>query len=282
MPEGRPDGQLDASLAAELERKLSQADFDLPVLPEAASGILTETSRADWSVETLVALLKRDAAMAAHLLRLANSAAFRPASPIVSLHQAVSRLGALQLKQLALLIACETRVFRVPGFEAEMRGIFRHCLAVALYAQEIARARRSNVEEAFLAGILHDVGWPILVQALIDLHQRFELPPDRGAVLAAAERSHEQLGQALATRWSLPDRVAQALAVHHQQTGQLPELASVVALADVLARRAAGEGEVSAESILAHPAVLALNLYPEVVDALLARGKDLWDLSKLS
>ena len=58
------------------------------------------------------------------------------------------------------MIATRTRAFRVDGHEDEMRALFAHAFATALYAQEVARARRLGVEEAFLAGLFHDVGPP--------------------------------------------------------------------------------------------------------------------------
>lgn len=271
---------LDAVVAADFARRLAEVDFDLPVLPEAATAILTETARPEWQASVLVDILKRDPTMSAHLLRLANSPAFAPASPIVSLPQAISRLGASALKQVAILIACETRVFRIPGFEAAMRSVFRHSLATALYAQEIARGRRSNVEEAFLGGILHDVGWPILVQALVDLHVRHARTVNHLTVLLTAQEAHERVGRALASKWKLPDRVALALEQHHHLPASASELSWVVAYADALARVAAKEA--SPQSLIDHPAVAALNLYPDVVDALIARGEALWAMAKTS
>ena len=61
-----------------------------------------------------------------------------------------------KIREIALLVACQAKVFRVPGFDQQVRAIFKHCIAAAAFAQEIARMRRWNVEESFLCGLLHD------------------------------------------------------------------------------------------------------------------------------
>jgi len=247
-----------AEMAAE-PQALDQ--HELPVLPEAAATILAETSRAEWSPPKVIAALSRDPAMAAHLLRIANSPAFIGAVPVVSLQQAVTRLGASSLRQLAVVIACETKAFAVPGFEAEIRAVFRHSLAAGLFAKEIARHRRANVEEAFLAGLLHDVGWPVVVQA--------HATRPRDEVLTLADRLHGRAGSEVARAWKLPESIARAIEGHHATSSE--PLTLTVQLADELARGAAANSDGAPGELTA-----ALNLYPDVVEGLVKRGPAVW------
>ncbi len=274
---------LDPRVAAALSQKLEHGPFEVPLLPEVAAQVLTETSREDWSASTVVDLLKRDPGMAANLLKLSNSVAFRGASPVVSLQQAVTRLGGSNVRQLAVVIACETRVFQVPGFEAEVRQTFRHSLTAALAAREIARVRRSNVEEAFMGGLLHDVGWPLLLQVLLDLSLRFEVKAEHQTLLSAAKAHHAPVARRLAAQWKLPERLSDAMQAHHQPHFEGPHAATsaTLALADVLAKLGAGDpaalgSEQLRNDLHAHPALAVLNLYPDAVDALLLQAPRWW------
>ena len=265
---------------------------DLPVLPDVTQQVMRLANDPNASLTELAALLSRDAATAAHVLRLANSPLYRGREPIVSLHQAAARLGAKRLRDIAVVVASESRVFRARGFEAEARHAFTHGFLTGLWAQEIARRQRGPVEEAFLCGLLHDVGIPLLLQAACDA-----LPDAiarRADVLNVVDDAHAAAGADLCRRWGLPERIAHVLEHHHQleSTGNDPHasleslasatsptagfssrLKDIVLLADDLADFC--ENDVDDEAlvarVLAHPAAAHLNLYDEDVVELVAR-----------
>lgn len=235
---------------------------------------MAATSREDADARVLADLIRRDAAFAAHLLRVANSPAYASRTPIVSLQQAISRLGLRTIREIAVLISCKTRAFQVKGHEEDVRLLFRHSLAAGLYAQEIARTRRLNVEDAFLAGLLHDVGRPTAIQASVDLQAELGLSAltkeDIHRVVGAV---HEEVGEAMLRAWGLSPRLASAVRHHHhpQNAGDAAAAATLVQLADDFAHYAAPLRPVSDDDLRRHPAAAALNLYPELVEALLAR-----------
>jgi putative nucleotidyltransferase with HDIG domain len=258
------------AVQAALEARL-RAGLELPVLPEAAATIMAETAKDTWQVSTVVAALTRDPALSAHLLRVANSPAFRSAGATVSTQQAVTRLGASHLRQVAVVIACETKAFSSATFKDEVRAVFRHSLAAALFAREIARERRANVEEAFLAGLLHDLGVPVALQAVVEVSKALGGVIDREAALTWTEAHHARLGGEVARAWRLPASVANAIEHHHRDAAASP-LSATVSLADLLARRAAENDDAPVEA----PALDCLNLYPDTVVALASRSKQVW------
>src|SRR5262249_18885971 len=134
-----------------LER-IAEGVFELPMLPEVASMVVAATQNESSDARRLARMIHRDAALAGHVLKLANSPLYAPTVPIVSLQQAVSRLGMKRIREMAYVAACQAKVFRVPGQEERARRLFRHSVAAAVFAQEIARLRRWNVDEAFLCG----------------------------------------------------------------------------------------------------------------------------------
>ncbi|HVU05646.1 MAG TPA: HDOD domain-containing protein [Polyangiaceae bacterium] len=266
-----PDRELPEGLAQSLRLKLDRGTLDLPVLADAAQRVMRMALDDDVDPGALADTIKRDGAMASHLLRVANSPLYRGRAAIVSLQQAVSRLGMRKVREIALAIVCESRVFRVRGYDTEVREAFRHSLGAAYFAQEIARVKRSSVEEAFLAGLLHDIGRPVLLQAIVDLERELQVRAPHAAALAFAESHHESAGGMLVTAWELPPRVADAVRRHHAEPSAEAPLAAIVGLAHLLSDRTFGAPSTERSSAPGEaPQVVALNLYPEELDTILA------------
>jgi len=260
-------------LRAALQQKIESGRLDLPLLPEVASQVMKATSDPDCEVRRLADLIQRDASMGAHLLRLANSPLYQPRAPIVSLQQAIGRLGIKKVREIAVVITCESRVFQVRGFENHVRQIFRHSLAAALFAQEIARTRRFNVEEAFLCGLMHDVGKPVLLQALADALKALD-GVDRDELLGLVDEGHARVGARLVRQWELPGRLAATIEHHHDFRAAPAETATTAAMtqySDLLAHRALPGRKVDDAEVDDHAALPVLNLYPDDVAEL--KGK---------
>ena len=153
-------------IQARFDHLIESGELPLPVLPEVASQVLSMVQRPDCDTARLAELLRRDPAMTAHVMQVAASPMYAGATKISSLQQAIGRLGFSTITQIVLAVASKTRVFAVPGFESQVKLAFQHALATALFAQEIARTRRSTVDVAFLAGLFHDFGQPVLLCAM--------------------------------------------------------------------------------------------------------------------
>ncbi|MEP6862909.1 MAG: HDOD domain-containing protein [Deltaproteobacteria bacterium] len=244
---------------ARFAEMIASNELALPVLPEVASQVLSLVQRPDCDTARLAEILKRDPAMTAYVMAIAASPLYAGATKSSSLPQAIGRLGFATLTQVVLAVASKARVFSVPGYEAEVKAAFQHAFATALFAQEIARARRSTVDIAFLAGLFHDFGQPVLLQALVDLAPN----ADHADVLAEIEAAHASVGARLVTKWAMPAKVAEAVDRHHVPTGC--ELAMIVALADDFAH----------ERDVTSAYAAALNLYAEDLEAIGKRAADI-------
>jgi putative nucleotidyltransferase with HDIG domain len=271
--EGQPAQELPPALAAALTRHIADGTLDLPVLAEAAQRVMQMALDEDVEAAAFADVIKRDSALASHLLRVANSPLYRARAAIVSLQQAVSRLGMRQVREIAMAIVCESRVFRVRGYEKELKEMFRHSLATGYFAQEIARAKRSNVEEAFLGGLLHDIGRPVLLQTVVDLERELRCRAPRLASLDAVSEAHARVGASLVTRWELPAKLAEAVMHHHRQEvpGAGAPLFALIGIADQLAHLAMDPdpAEASEAALRGSPLLAAVNLYPEELDVFL-------------
>lgn len=272
-----PQTALESDLAKELRSKIQRGELELPVLSQTASQVASMCMQGADDARTLANTLNRDPALAGHVLRVANSARFAPAEPIVSLQQAVSRMGMSTVGQIALAIAVGSRVFNAPGHDDWVRQMWRHAALSGAWARELARRKRSSVEGAFVCGLLHDIGEPVLLQAASDLLSKVKLEATRAELEPLLDELHAQAGAALARAWKMAPWIADAIEAHHVfADGARSVERSILQLADALALCAADVApehfdEAARARLGAHPALEHLTLYDDDVTALLGR-----------
>ncbi|MCA9084167.1 MAG: HDOD domain-containing protein [Planctomycetaceae bacterium] len=244
-------------------------ECEIPVLPEVSLELLNLTADVDCNPADIVALFKRDQSLTAHLLKIANSARYSSGQTVTSIQQAVARLGLLRVREIVFVISCQSRVFNCPEFDEDVRASFRLSLATAAFSQEIARSRRMNVEDAFLCGLLHDVGRPILLQSLLDRRNHDAVSGTDDELREAAAQQRIPMASRLVLSWELPERLATT--IENQQTPMEAEAqekqAAILNLAIDLATMVLHD-ETSLPSDYNHPMMSALNLYADEFKAI--------------
>ena len=255
-------------LTAALSERARAGRLRLPVLPTVAVELLASVNDDNCDARSLAARVQRDPSLAAHVLRVANSARFAPKEPIVSLTQAIGRLGLATLREIVVSVAVKGSTFDVKGHEAYVEQLWRHALLAGRLAQEIARARRANVEAAFLCGLLHDIGRPVALQGLVDLCKELGARPSEAELLQAIAGLHQEVGGLLVERWKLPEWVHAAVRFHHHpdDAPSHHDLVRTTALADVLAHWLDEDEAQGLPPGLEHAA--ALDLYDDDLAAL--------------
>ena len=247
-------------------RERIESNLELPLQSQTTAEVLALSTSDGCDAQGLSDLIQRDQSLAGHVLGIANSAAYAPVEPIVSLQQAVSRLGVDVIVEIALAISLKGKVFDVPGYDSLIREMWIHATASAVYAKEIARVMRSNVEGAFMCALLHDVGRPLVLQNLVDLvrSQTDQSIPAK-IIEAAMNEFHECVGDKMVTHWALPEWMANVVAHHHNyaEEGENREAALIVDLADALATWALDEGAGEGEFNSSMEALNELNLYSD-------------------
>ena len=130
----------------ELADLIDRKALKLPVLPEIPSRVLAMTTNPEMDISELSDLIHKDQALAGHVLRISNSAAYAGTRQIASLTQAIARLGARLVGDIAFSISLQSEVFHIKGFERFVDRMWKQALAAGLFGKEIARVRRKNVE----------------------------------------------------------------------------------------------------------------------------------------
>ncbi|MFN0147137.1 MAG: HDOD domain-containing protein [Dehalococcoidia bacterium] len=192
-----------------------------PLKPVAARAIsLAEDERS--STMDLAAVISADPALTARLLRLSNSAYYGYARRISTVREAVVLLGTKTVRSVAIAagVMDALKVPDMPGFSRDL--FWAHNVTVGLVAEAIARATRiARPEDAFTAGVIHDVGKLAMMLVEPDLFRdTVELVTHEGRTFREAELhtfgvTHEAIGARLAHRWKFPDALATAIRGHH-------------------------------------------------------------------
>lgn len=255
--------------------RLQRDALELPVLPEVAQRVMAMTSGVDIDARKLSRLVHQDQALAAQVLRVANSARYSPGRPIVSLTQAVTRLGARTLGDIAFGVAVKGKVFNALGYEKQMRYQWQHAIIAATYGKEIARMKRLNVEGQFLSGLLHEIGKPVTLQILSKLRDMLPLaPPSPSEVEGLLDHFNVKVGLALVKAWKLPERVETTTAYHklYAQAPSFEDETKITYVSNMLATWLLSEKPALKTELKADPVFAALNMYPEEVDAVLEKA----------
>jgi HD-like signal output (HDOD) protein len=158
----------------------------------------------------LARLIQSDPALAGEIMRVANSPALRPRSPIVSLQQAVSWLGVAEVRNIAMAVMLRGEVFCAPGHELESEELWREAWLAGLWAKEIARERRKHVESAFLAALMHRTGAALALKILSGFEAQQRTVMDVQTFAGLVNEFEPRFGRLLMSNWRLPDDVQDA------------------------------------------------------------------------
>jgi HD-like signal output (HDOD) protein len=262
--------QVAALLAAQIERK----EIDVPMLPEVANKALTLTQDPDSTATAMANLIQSDQSLAGHVMRIANSVAYTPLANLVSLQQAVARLGMGAMSEIALAASVGAKLFNTPGYESYIAQQWQHALATGLWAKEIARQTRSNVEVAFLAGLLHSIGRPAVLQTILDLVELHEIALLEQDIFELESSYQHATSEMVVKSWEMPHLVTAAVAYYptYETAPEAAAQAAQINLAIQYATHMLNPDQVDEEALLASPALTALNIYQDEAEALLAKS----------
>lgn len=255
-------------------RQIAERKIELPPMPATAAEVMALSQQETTDAAKLSAVIHRDQTIASNVLRVANSAAYAGQIPCSSLQQAVSRLGMQLITEIAMAVSVRSRMFGNAVCADLLAMLWKHSVLTGFFAKEIARARRRNVETAFLCGLLHDVGKAVLLNGVDKVLGKNELVLPVGYLLGAVEEQHIAAGGLLAKEWKLPEQIAEAIACHHDTTAakRFAELAMTVCLADEISHLVAPSqlrDALTEDELRKHQVLVGLNVYPDQLDGLL-------------
>ena len=265
----------------QIQDKIEQIT-NLPTLPGIVARVMHIVHDPSSSSNDVAFIVGQDLALSAKVLRLANSAFYGMPHTITSIHNAVVILGFKVINTIVLSLT----VFDMFPHEKKSSlfnrtAFWRHCTSCALICRFLSQRLRSFVlfdpEEAFCAGLLHDIGKVAMEQYLHeDFHKALKHAKHKKISLYEAEKetlgyAHTDVAQWLTANWQLPEAISMPL-LHHHDPQNAKDHADIVALchyADYLCyEMKLTIDEDYAPPSLVRPAVDKLDISPEDVEAL--------------
>ncbi len=230
-------------------KRLDSDSLLVPAMPAIAVQCMQLLEDANQTFKRVGEVVGKDPVLASRVLRLANSAAFPGKTPATTLEQAIPRMGIEGLK-LALVHYSMYQAFssRDVRIQSAFRGIWEHSLAVALIAKEIA----GQIEDlgavdpgvAYLAGLLHDVGKPVVAALLLEAEKLASVRKSAVPWIShnvwrqVVDRSHRNIGVGLSRRWHLPDQISMAVEKCADYDPAVPcAYSNIVCLANAFAKQ---------------------------------------------
>ncbi|MGH2569701.1 MAG: HDOD domain-containing protein, partial [bacterium] len=213
----------------------------LPTLPHVVSQVLEKTRNANSSLDEIVILISTDQALVSTFLRLVNSAFYGFSRRIATLKQAITLLGFRSVRNV-VVNAGVVGIFRRRTFDVHhRRRLWDHSVACAVTARLLAeREGWAAKEEAFTAGLLHDIG-KVVIDQYAPKHsaailQRVEAGEDpRSAEREVLGVDHTKIGAWIAERWHLPKALCAVIEHHHEPDEAPGEVEGQAALVRIVA-----------------------------------------------
>ncbi|MHB0874444.1 MAG: HDOD domain-containing protein [Anaerolineae bacterium] len=263
--------------------ELPEALKRLPPLPQVLTKALELTRDERSRRSELVSVLALDEGMTGYFLRMVNSAYFGLPRRITSLDEALGYLGYEAVEEaIFALSASKTLSAAVPSYLLDREMLWEHSVAVAHGADWLAeRTQVLPRSEAYVAGLLHDVG-----KLGVDLILNREPVWDRAEGKVAEDSAwtelerqvighdHAELSAVIVRSWNLPDRVVEAVALHHDPSQAVidPRFVSVIHIADAAALMAGvGVGVDGLRYPVSEAAIGLLNWDPGEIDLLIGQ-----------
>lgn len=251
---------------------------ELPALPNITYKVIQMTGDPKTSINQLAETIGGDQVLTAKVLRLANSAYYGYARTINTIREAVVILGFDRLRNLVMAASVANVIdSELSGYFLPKGELWKHSMSTAVLARNLAQKTRTILpDQAFTAGLLHDIGKVVLDIYMQDLFKKvMNAVLNENIPFMDAEREilgfdHAEVGSRVAEKWNLPPELIEAIAFHHnpnRATNNI-KLVCLVHAADAISMSMGiGLGADGMMYPFEEIAVLQLNLSQETIES---------------
>lgn len=217
---------------------------DIEVMPEIIQEIIQLTEDPDSTVHDIEKVILKDQVLTTKILRLANSAYYGYARKISTISQATVLLGFQAIKGIAMASTVKSYMTQeLKGYSLEKDELWIQSQSCAIISRFLAKSiKYTNPEEAYIAGLLRDIGKTILNQHMEKEYlEILSLVKENNLSFLDAEKqvlgfNHAEIGAKVAAKWNLPKELVDAIGLHHtpELATENPLLVSIVHIADAI------------------------------------------------
>ena len=202
---------------------LSTLPIELPVFYMVALELQHHLEKPDFSMAKTIRLVNEDQSLAGHILKMANSAAYIGRVPIETIKDAVIRLGSRQVCNIAMTVSQSgLHSSKNKVVHALMQSLWEHSYSCAVGCQWVAQntGYKHLADQAYMAGLLHDIGKLFLLKAMerLNIMGVAQADLERNLLLEVFAAHHVEQGCRLMKQWNMPELYCRIVAEHHNDS----------------------------------------------------------------
>jgi putative nucleotidyltransferase with HDIG domain len=213
---------------------------DLPTLSPIVNELLSSMNQENIDVDYIAKKISCDQTLTVKTLRLANSSFYGMQHKVSSIQEAIAILGFRNVRTLITSSSIASSFSKKNLKYFNYHSFWRHSIATAVCAKELARHSKTNQEFAFITGLIHDLGQLVLVSRYPELYEKtMEYQLQQHCDQLAAERAtlgtdHCVIGKTLIRHWNFPEEMQIAVAHHHPEDAEIQNnLSAIVHMASI-------------------------------------------------
>ena len=260
----------------------ASADTVVPMLPAMASQVVNLALDPDVSATRITAVVSKDPVLATRVIQLANSAFSAPANEITSIGEAVVRMGTGPVRNVVTAaclssLAADPRIYGRHG-----RTHIDHSIGTAYLAWLIADRANEPPDEAFLYGLLHDIGKLVILKLSRDCEQFSVTAPGEEDVALVLQEMHSAIGGYVLQQWGMPGQLHDPIVWHHEPDGAQtrPNAAAVAYAANRLSHKYGFGCTPEQADLLEDPVFQGLGLDARAIEKLDLHAPGLFEVAR--
>lgn len=226
-----------------VRKRLEEGDLSVPVFHAVAVKLQQVLSRPDFNIDEVHQLIMADSGLVSQVLRAANSSFYSGLSRIGTIREAIIRLGSKEVANLAM-VTTQQDLYRSadPKYNALMQTLWKHAFCCAVGSKWLAQKTglSGQAQEAFLAGLLHDIGKLILLKIIEEVcrEEEYRVAANAAVLAEVLKILHVEEGHRLMERWHMPAAYCRVVAGHEDEKWDRSDtLLAVVRLANLACRK---------------------------------------------
>lgn len=212
----------------EVYELIRKGALDIPPLPTEMQLLMDKINSPGLTIDQIIECLT-DPLLVSKILRVSNSPFYGRRGKVGTLRDAVVYMG---LKSLMSIVTVNALSGFSPQHAEEIEQILHHSMMVGMIAKQLTRDMGGNHDQAFVCGLLHDIGWIVMLEML----SKYDLDKEKRDYLMRVH--HTTLGALVAKKWNFSDEIQEVIKNHHlpEKAEAYQQLVQIIYLSDQLAK----------------------------------------------
>jgi putative nucleotidyltransferase with HDIG domain len=215
------------------------SDAAMPMLPSLAADVMSLAIDPEVSIARIARVIAKDQVLATRVLKMANSASHAAMQEITTVNDAIVRMGTGPVRNVVLAVCFTSRLQGSNVYGTQGRELMDHAIGTAYLARLVAEKLGEDADEAFMCGLLHDLGKLLLLKLSRDFIKYGAPTPSAQEIETVYKDRHAEIGAKLMRQWQLPEALEHPVRFHHdpEASGSHKSQATVAYVANRLAHR---------------------------------------------